>query len=253
MIIDAPSVSAIPSLMALWKEAFGDDDGFINTFFSLGFSPTRALCAYEKEMLAGALYWFDMNCNGKKIAYIYGVATANSFRGRGIGTAMMKAAEETLRASGYEGIALVPAEKKVFQFYEKLGYKTFAYVDEKRFTASSKKTSVRKADATEYFEERKKYLKEGYLTLSEESFDFLEALVDFYVGKDFVLSLRKGEKDFFAVEFFGNFNEIPNLINSLEYSKGLVRTEGNDNAFAMYLPLQDLQTPLFSDLGFAFD
>ena len=252
MIIDAPSVSAIPSLMALWKEAFGDDDGFINTFFSLGFSPTRALCAYEKEMLAGALYWFDMNCNGKKIAYIYGVATANSFRGRGIGTAMMKAAEETLRASGYEGIALVPAEKKVFQFYEKLGYKTCAYIDEVKITASEKTIKAKKVNASEYFGLREDYVGNSAPYLCKEGFEFLDFLLDFYVGEDFISAIKKGSKEIFAAEFFGNVQNFQGLINTFGAKKGAMRIKGSKVPFAMYLPLKN-STSTFDYLGFALD
>lgn len=253
MTIKNPSADLLPSLKELWKEAFGDTDEFIECFFSRGFSPERSLVATDNETLLGALYWLDMECDGKKIAYVYGVATAKAFRSKGIGSRLMNEAKDYLKAHGYALIALVPATSEVFRFYEGLGYKTFAYVDENIFSASDKKVNVRKAEAAEYLEERKKYCKTGYLAPVGESLDFLEAVVDFYVGDDFVASLRRDQKDFFAVEFLGNLDEIPNFINSLGYPKGTVRTDGRDKAFAMCLPLEDSKKLSVSYLGFAFD
>ena len=253
MIIDSPNISLIPKLSELWKEAFGDDDEFISNFFKLGFSPARSLCATESDTVLGMLYWFDMAYKNKKIAYIYGVATGKAFRGRGIASEMMKKAHDILKSQDYEAIALVPAKKELFTFYEKLGYRTFSYVDEKSVTASKKKTSIKKVAANEYFEERRKYLKSGYLSPLEESFPFLEMLVDFYIGEDFIASLRKGNKEFSAVEFLGNLEKIPDLINTLDYIKGTVRIDGKDEPFAMYFPLDDSELSPLSYLGFAFD
>lgn len=252
MIIDYPTTDAVPSLKALWKEAFGDDDGFINAFFSLGFSPKRALCAYEEEKLLGALYWFDMDYKGEKIAYIYGVATANSFRGRGIGTAMMKEAEKTLRTDGYEGIALVPAEKKVFHFYEKLGYKTRAYIDELEITASEKTAAAKKVSASEYFNRRKYYIENDAPTLCGEGFEFLDFLLDFYVGDDFISAIKKDTKVPFAAEFFGDLQKLRDLTKTLGFKKGAARIKGSAIPFAMYLPLKNTISP-FDYLGFALD
>ena len=253
MIIKAPDSSLLPSLKALWKEAFGDTDEFIECFFKLGYSQSRALCSTEGDTLTAALYWFDMSCEYKKIAYIYGVSTAKNFRGKGISSSLMEEARQLLRAKGYEAITLVPAEEGLFRFYERLGYKTCSYIDERKFSASDSPLNVSKVNATEYFEKRKEYLKKGYLTLNKASFDFLNSLVDFYIGEDFVASVRKGAKELLCVEFLGNIDKIPGFINTLGYKTANVRTEGTDIPFAMYLTLKKNSEPPFSYLGFAFD
>ena len=253
MIIDFPTESLIPSLKALWQDAFGDDDEFTLNFFSLGFSKERSLCAIEGGELVGALYWFDMeHCSGK-IAYIYGVATANAFRGKGIGSLMMKEANKLLNSHGYSYITLVPAEKGVISFYEKLGYKICASIDETEFSASDKQASYRQDAAADYFTERRKYTDDSSPTLKNEGFIFLASLVDFYVGDDFVSAVRKDSKNFFAVEFLGNTDKASDFISALGFRRGVVRTKGAEAPFAMYLPLTDNKNPPFSYLGFAFD
>ena len=253
MIIDSPSISIIPSLKALWKEAFSDNDEFINAFFSLGFSEQRALCVLENKELAGALYWFDMEYKDEKIAYIYGVATAKKFRGKGIGTAMMKKAKDHLSDKGYSAITLVPAQESVFGFYKKLGYKVFTHIDNKDFAASVNKTKARKVSVFNYFEERKKYTQNRYPSLSSESFDFLDYLLEFYIGDDFISAIRKDSKTFSAVEFIGNLEKCSDFINTLGYKKGTARLMGTATPFAMYLPLNsDYEIP-FDYLGFALD
>ena len=58
MRIDHPTSGEISGLRQLWKEAFGDTAGFLDAFFSTGFSPERCLYAGEGGTVAAALYWF---------------------------------------------------------------------------------------------------------------------------------------------------------------------------------------------------
>ena len=84
MKIDYPTQNQISDLQALWKQAFGDEDAFIDLFFAHGFSPDRCRCITVDGKLAGALYWFDCSFRGHPMAYLYGVATGKAFRGKGI-------------------------------------------------------------------------------------------------------------------------------------------------------------------------
>ena len=253
MIIDFPTDSLLPSLKKLWKEGFGDDDGFVDDFFSHGFSKKRALSATESGKLAGALYWFDMEHSSGKIAYVYGVATAKAFRGKGIGSLIMKEAERLLKSHGYSFITLVPAEKEVISFYEKLGYRICANVDEINISASDKALSCSQVAPSDYFAQRRKYTDKNCPALTNEAFSFLASQVDFYIGDDFVSAVRKDSKDFFAVEFLGNTDKCSDFIKTLGYKKGTARLKGTGIPFAMYLSLSDDKNPPFSYLGFAFD
>ena len=59
MTIDSPKIDQLPQLRALWKEAFGDTDAYLDSFFTLGFSPERCRCVTEDGQVSAALYWFD--------------------------------------------------------------------------------------------------------------------------------------------------------------------------------------------------
>ena len=84
MTIDAPNVEQTAWLRRLWKEAFGDSDAFLDRFFTIAYSPDRCRCVTADGRVTAALYWFDCDCQGEKLAYLYAVATAQDCRGRGL-------------------------------------------------------------------------------------------------------------------------------------------------------------------------
>lgn len=60
--------------------------------------------------------------------YLYGVATALSYRGKGVMTRLEAEACRLAKAEGAKSIALVPAGKTLFDMYAKLGYRTRFYL-----------------------------------------------------------------------------------------------------------------------------
>ena len=127
MNIDFPCSDDIKSLRDLWKEAFGDDDSFLDNFFRSAYCEKRARCIKSEGQIIAALYWFDCMYNDNKIAYVYAVATAMKYRGKGYCNILMNDTHKLLNIIGYSGVILVPATDKLFKFYEKLGYITCAY------------------------------------------------------------------------------------------------------------------------------
>ena len=252
MIIKKPSKKDISPLKALWKEAFADEDDFIEDFFRKGFSPDRSLCIFENSEPISVVYWFDCEYSARKTAYVYGVATRKSHRGKGLGTTLMKSVHEALKSCGYCGVILVPEKPDLFDFYKRLGYTDCAYVKEEIFKASSKKEEIKAVSADEYFTERQKHLEDGSIILSSNAFEFLDSLVYFYVGEDFVSALQKDADDLFSVEFLGNREKIGGFIKSLGYEEGCFRLKGAKKPFAMFIPLEEnVSAPQY--LGFAFD
>ena len=53
MIIENPVLQDVPALRALWKQAFSDTDSFLDSFFSLAFSPERAMVARQEGKIVG--------------------------------------------------------------------------------------------------------------------------------------------------------------------------------------------------------
>ena len=144
MIIKKPADSDVTELKALWKEAFGDTDDFIGLFFSLAFSKDNSLCVYDNESLVASLYWFDGSVGNEKAAYIYGVATKKSHRGRGFSSALIKSTHKLLADEGYCTAILVPADAELFNFYGRFGYTECCFINLGKYFSSEKKAALEK-------------------------------------------------------------------------------------------------------------
>lgn len=252
MNIKSPTRNDIPSLRALWKEAFSDTDSFLDSFFETAFSPERALCIADGEGISAAMYWFDCECLGKRIAYIYAVATDKAQRGRGLCTLLMNEAHRRLLEQGYVGAILVPGEAGLFDFYGRLGYKVSSSVREFSTAASGEPIELRPVDAEEYAKIRRSLLPDRGVIQEKENLSFLFETNALYAGEGFLLAAWR-EKDFlFASELLGDVSLAPHILSSLGCYKGHFRTVGEEKPFAMYLPLSgDADTPSY--FGLAFD
>ena len=144
-------------LRALFTEAFGDE-AFTDLFFGRGYSRERCLAAFEGALL-GALHWFDCTLDGKKAAYVYGIAAFRRCRGRGIGSDLIRAAVENLQREGYERILLVPAEESLFGYYERFGFRAVSTIREMQVTAG-KALPIRRLTVSEYAAARRELLPE---------------------------------------------------------------------------------------------
>lgn len=114
--------SDLPALRALWQQAFHDSDSFLDRFFHTAFSPARSRLAAVDGVIAAALYWFPASCRGQSLAYLYAVATAPPFQGKGLCTGLMENTRALLDGHGMGGIVLVPGSPSLFSFYGRMGY-----------------------------------------------------------------------------------------------------------------------------------
>lgn len=250
MNIDYPNQEQVGALRALWQEAFGDDDAFLDQFFTYGFAPDRCRCLTVDGEVAAALYWFDCSFQGQPMAYLYGVATAKRHRGKGLCRALAENAHLHLKYLGYAGAILVPAGDKLFEMYEKMGYFPCSSVSEFVCTAASEPAQMRKVDAEEFRLLRRQFLPENGVVQEGDNLDFLQTMADFYAGEDFLVVVAHGE-DFFAPELLGNEQAAPGILAALRKNQGRFRGPGGGTPFAMYLSLSDCPAPGY--FGLAFD
>lgn len=249
MRIDYPVTGQIGALRALWKEAFGDEDCFLDAFFENAFSPLRCRCITENGRLAAALYWFDCTWQNQKIAYLYAVATAEDCRGKGLCRALVEDTHALLASQGYAGTVLVPGTEDLFSLYAKLGYTTLACAD----TVScmpGKPVSVRKIDTTEFFVLRKAFLGQNDIKMGEESCRFLSSVWQLYAGNRWVLAAFDKGTELIGMELLGDASAAPGILAALGKEKGSFRIPGS-KPFAMY---KGFGNDLFPDyFGLAFD
>lgn len=250
MNIDYPASHQLDDLRKLWQEAFGDDDAFLDQFYTYGFAPDRCRCITVDGQLAAALYWFDCSFLGKPLAYLYGVATAKKHRGKGLCRILTENTHSHLKYLGYAGEILVPAEGDLFEMYEKMGYAHCASVSEFSCQAGDAPIALREIDPEEYARLRRVYLPENGVVQEGDNLNFLQKFAQFYAGEDFLAAVYPGEKCVIP-ELLGNRDAAPGILRALRRTKGQIRTPGTEKPFAMYHPLSDLPAPNY--FGLAFD
>lgn len=245
MIIDHPHPEQIPALKTLWKEAFGDTEAYLELFFSTAFSPSRCRCVTEAGEVTAALYWFDCAVEGKPYAYLFAVATAKPFRGRGLCRELMADTHRHLKGLGYAGAILVPAEESLFGFYGSMGYRNFGGVT--RFTSLPGETAaaLRPVSPGEYHSLRQALLPPGAAQQDLLTLRFLGAQAALYAGDGFLLSCYREEDTLVVQEYLGDLEKAPAVVAALGCREGRFLSPGN-SPFAMYLPLtDDAPTPTY--------
>ena len=248
MIIDTPPVA---QLEQLWQQAFGDPEEFIDAFFRTGFSPNRCRWICKGDKVAAMLFWFDCYCWGEKLAYLYGVATEESFRGQGLCHSLMEDTHTYLTGKGYAGTVLVPGNEGLFRFYEGMGYRPFGGMREFSCAAAEKSCALRAIDQEEYAALRRRVLPQGGVVQEAETLDFLQTQVNFYAGEDFVMAAVVEDDRLFAPELLGNTSAAPQVLSALQLEEGRFRTPGTEKCFAMYRGLTQIEPPAY--FGLALD
>jgi len=242
MTIDRPQARDLPFLRSLWQEAFGDDDSFLDAFFSTGFSPDRCRCIALEGHLAAALYWFDCSMAGNKLAYIYAVATDRAFRGRGLCRLLMEDTHRHLRALGYSAAVLVPGDPGLFTLYEKLGYRSFCPMQTVSVTRGGNAQRLTKITGADYVRLRKQLLPENSILQEGVTVDFLGTFTAFYAADNAIGSVSREGDTLYFQEYLGDPMLLPGILQALGAEKAVVRVCGGD-PYAMYLPLVDSLTP----------
>ncbi len=129
-----------PQLKALWQTAFGDSDKYIESFFSRFLKPGACVAADMGGAVVSAMYilpgqtLYPHRKNMLSASYVYALATLPEHRGRGIGTAVYRAASDAALQNA-DAACVLPAEAELYPFYEKAaGAKPVSHIREARFT-----------------------------------------------------------------------------------------------------------------------
>lgn len=247
-----PDISDISSLRILWKEAFGDNDAFLDNFFSTAFDTARSRIATVENHLAAALYWFDCTIEGQKCAYIYAVATAKDYRGNGACHMLLSNTHKYLKEHGYHSAILVPGSEKLIHLYEGGEYEVCTRISEIKCSAEDMGISVCEITKDEFSTLRPVFLPKNSVLQENENLDFLATQAKFYKGEDFLLVASIENENLFGIELLGDSSVAPGILYTLGCKDGTFRTSGKDISFAMYHALtDDAVEPEY--LGFAFD
>lgn len=249
MKLKNPTFADIPGLRALWAEAFGDSDAFLDSFFATAFSPERCLCVAQDEKILCAAYWIPVWLEEGEAAYVYALATAKAHRGKGLAHRICDQIHERLKKQGYLAAILVPGESGLGKFYEEMGYRFFGGVEQIGAIAETPGAILRRISGAEYEILRRQYLPAGAVIQEGYGIDFLADYADLYAGEDFLLAAWQENETVSGLEFLGNREMIPHILQALGAKQGSFRGPGSER-FAMWLPFAPCVEPTYFGLPF---
>ena len=249
MKIDYPVPEQTAQLRRLWQAVFQDPADYIDGFFRLAFEPARCRIVETDGKVAAMAHWFDMTCRGKKMAYLYAVATDRVFRERGYCRSLMEDICRLLERQGYAGLLLVPQNEGVIAMYEKMGFRFFGGIN-RFFCEAGEPVAITSVDCGMYQALRAEFLPEGGVMLDDIGAAYLASMAEFYRGVDFLMAaVREGEV-LHGIELLGNAGAAPGILTALDCTDGSFLTPG-ETSFAMYRSLDGTPPPDY--LGIAFD
>lgn len=234
------------ALRTLWTECFGNEENWIDVFFQTAFDPTHVCCLTRRGQLAAALCWMDTYCQGRKLAYLYAIATTPAHRRQGLCRELMGKTHDHLARQGYAGAILVPGDEGLRQMYGKMNYVNFGGI--RRFCAEAgEPIPIRRLSPEEYAALRREYLPAGGVMQENGAMEFLASAAELYVGADFLLAMA-GDV---GLELLGNAHGASGILGALGLERGSFRTPGEE-PFAMFRSLtgEDWQPGYF---GLAFE
>ena len=227
-------------LKTIWQAAFHEPMEAIDGFFSCGFSAQRCRFLLEGGEPVSVLYWFDCEYPGGKLAYIYAVATHPDHRGKGLASRLLAQTHEHLKALGYAGAVLKPADG-LFPFYERLGYKPSGYIC--RFTAHAADipTRLQRLSPEAFADRRRQFLPENAVVQEGATLDYLSTFAEFYASDDALVCVAADRSAIF--EYLGNPHSAPGILQALRIKSAEFPTPGKDIPFTMFYPLNCTKTP----------
>lgn len=229
---------------ALWAAVFGDD-GWIDSFFRTAFREENTLAIFREGQLAAGLAWMQTSCQGRKLAYLYAVATAPEYRHQGLCRELMANAQETLAARGYAGSVLVPADDGLRRMYAAMGYRNFGGVENLTLPAGAS-VPLWEVTPEEYAALRRKYLPVGGIVQEDGAIEYLAESAKLYAGNGFLLTATEDE----PMELLGDASQAAGILGALEKDRGVFRLPGTA-PFAMFRPIcDDSWTPAYFGLAF---
>ena len=252
MNFEQPGNEQIRQLVQLWKEAFGEYDGFWELFLNTGFLPYHCRCIMENAQVLAGLYWFDCSCGDDKIAYVYAVVTDSRQRGRGLCRKLMADTHAHLKSQGYSSVMLVPADEGLREMYRKMGYEDCTSIGKLSCSAGERSARIHNVDQEEYAALRRKLLPEGSVLQEGIQLPFLAAQAQLFAGTDFLLAAYLEGDTLHGMELLGSPESAPGIVKALGCSDGIFQIPGGEIPFAMIHKLTETAvSPAY--LGFSFD
>lgn len=129
-MIQLANEEQIDELKKIWKTCFGDNDKFIDLFFSKKFKPQNTLIYIVDKKIVASLqmqqYYIKVYDEVVPIYYLVGLCTLPNFREQGYMKLLIQSSFEIMKKRNIPLAVLVPAEEWLFNYYNRFDFeKTF--------------------------------------------------------------------------------------------------------------------------------
>ena len=252
MNFEQPGKAQLGQLVTLWKEAFGEYDGFWELFLDTAYLPDHCRCITENGQPIAGLYWFDCICGYDKIAYVYAVVTDSRQRGRGLCRKLMEEVHALLKRKGYASVMLVPADEGLREMYRKMGYEDCTKIGELVCGAGESAAEIRSVGPEEYAALRRKLLPKGGVLQEGIQLPFLASQAQLFAGEDFLLAAWLDGNSLHGMELLGDPDHAPGILKALGCKEGKFQIHGDEKPFAMLHRLTE-EAVIPAYFGFSFD
>ena len=221
------------SLKSLWHTVFHDDFETIDAFFSAFPMEDLAAVEFVGGRLAAAAYvlpFGDYVCCEKRTpcAHIYAVAVHPDYRGRGLGVSVTNKAAALAESLGYNCVVLHPAEKRLFDFYEKhCGFKTgFSAIKQETAIAEKSDRKAVPVSAEEYRAAREGFLSGiPHIDISENILTLFQTLGgELYAFPECCAALEQSSDTAYFREIIGSagFLQTPHLAQMTDKKRAVL-------------------------------
>ena len=187
MLIKA-SENVKKDLFSLWKEAFGDEDGYIELFFKTLFNENiRIFAEASDNKIVSVLYLMRSYIKTEEKIYdgyyLYAAATKLAYRGKGIMGKLINEAKDYVISQGKDFISLVPGEEYLYSYYKKFDFEPVMYRGKDIIESAGTCEAFEKHAITfdEYFRNREKELNVSAHCFYNEVYEYAEKCYE-YLG-----------------------------------------------------------------------
>lgn len=124
-MIDFADKNDIPVLSRMWQSVFLEDSEVTEYFFENIFDKVTAPVIRIDNKIVSALFLLDCKIAEFRGKCVYCAMTEYAYRGKSYMKKLLDFSYNGRSENGYDFLVLIPAEKSLFDYYEKCGFSPF--------------------------------------------------------------------------------------------------------------------------------
>ncbi len=137
--LDDPATGKV--IKQMWREVFAPEEHWLDMYFEKVYHPDDLMiltAGDDDDVIASSLllqrYTLYFHSTPVPMGYISGAVTRRRYRNRGYMKQLICDAFEKAYDRGDAVVSVIPASRRLFRYYDRLGFSTVFYIDEERYT-----------------------------------------------------------------------------------------------------------------------